>query len=92
MRKLAKNLRILLAAMLACACSLALGQDYEREARWAKETLATLVVGEAVQIEQKNGHRFLGLYTYTPAFTDIVHELRGHIGASRLPKIGGVPA
>jgi NitT/TauT family transport system ATP-binding protein len=21
--------------------------------------------------------------TYTPAFTDIVHELRGHIGASR---------
>ncbi len=26
--------------------------------------------------------------TYTPAFTDIVHELRGHIGAIR----GGVPA
>ena len=26
--------------------------------------------------------------TYTPQFTDIVHELRGHIGASRLPKVG----
>ena len=28
--------------------------------------------------------------TYTPAFTDIVHELRGHIGAVRniLPKAG----
>ena len=24
-------------------------------------------------------------HTYTPAFTDIVHELRGHIGASRQP-------
>ena len=23
--------------------------------------------------------------TYTPAFTDIVHELRGHIGAMRQP-------
>ena len=63
MRELAKNLRILLAAMLACACSLALGQDYEREARWANETLATLMIGNAVQLEQKNGHRFLGLYT-----------------------------
>ena len=41
----------------------AAAQDYEREARWAQETLATLMVGEAVQIEQKNGHRFLGLYT-----------------------------
>ena len=56
-------LRLWLAAVLACGCSLAAAQDYEREARWAKETLATLVVGEAVQIEQKNGHRFLALYT-----------------------------
>ena len=58
-----KTLRSLGAAMLACGCGLATAQDYEREARWAKETLATLVVGEAVQIEQKNGHKFLGLYT-----------------------------
>ena len=58
-----KTLRALLAAALACACSLAAAQDYEREARWAQDTLAGLVVGDAVQIEQKNGHRFLGLYT-----------------------------
>ena len=50
-------------ALVCCACSPAVAQDYEREARWAKETLATLMVGEAVQIEQKNGHRFLGLFT-----------------------------
>jgi len=59
-----KPLRALFAALLlACGCSVAGAQDYEREARWARETLATLVVGEPVQIEQKNGHRFLGLYT-----------------------------
>jgi len=37
-------------------------QDYEREARWAQQTLATLVDGEAVQLAQANGHRFLGLW------------------------------
>ena len=58
-----KTLKALLAAALLWACGTAVAQDYEREARWAKETLAALVVGEAVQIEQKNGHRFLGLYT-----------------------------
>ena len=63
MFKSLKNLRALFAAALACACSLVCAQDYEREARWAEQTLATLVVGDAVQIEQKNGHRFLGLYT-----------------------------
>jgi pimeloyl-ACP methyl ester carboxylesterase len=58
-----KALRVLLAGLVACGCGLAAAQDHEREARWAKDTLATLVVGEAVQIEQKNGHRFLALYT-----------------------------
>ena len=32
--------------------------------------------------------------TYTPEFTDIVHELRGHIGAMRKPVgqiAGGLP-
>jgi pimeloyl-ACP methyl ester carboxylesterase len=53
----------LLAALLCCTGNAATAQDYEREARWAKETLATLMVGRAVQLEQKSGHRFLGLYT-----------------------------
>jgi pimeloyl-ACP methyl ester carboxylesterase len=38
-------------------------QDYAREARWAADTTATLLVGKAVRIEQKSGHRFLALYT-----------------------------
>lgn len=37
-------------------------QDHEREARWATETLATLVDGEPVRLAQRNGHRFLGLW------------------------------
>lgn len=57
-----ERLKAFLAVVLALVCNLAAAQDYEREARWAKDTLATLVAGEAVQIEQKNGHRFLGLY------------------------------
>ena len=66
------TLRVLVIAALACGCHVALAQDYEREARWAKETLATLVVGEAVQIEQKNGHKFLGLYTHADKPTGAV--------------------
>jgi pimeloyl-ACP methyl ester carboxylesterase len=57
---------VLLAATLALASLAAFAQDYEREARWANETLATLMVGTAVQLEQKNGHRFLGLHTAPP--------------------------
>jgi pimeloyl-ACP methyl ester carboxylesterase len=53
----------LFTAALVCGSGLAVAQDYEREARLAKETLAGLVAGEAVQIEQKNAHRFLALYT-----------------------------
>ena len=41
----------------------ALAQDYEREKRWADDILKTLMVGNAVWLEQKNGHKFLGLYT-----------------------------
>jgi len=64
MRLLMKRLGLLLAATLACSAhGLVAAQDYEREARWAQETLAGLVAGEAVQIEQKNGHKFLALYT-----------------------------
>jgi pimeloyl-ACP methyl ester carboxylesterase len=38
-------------------------QDYEREKRWADDILNTLIVGEAQWLQQKNGHRFLALYT-----------------------------
>ncbi len=42
-------------------------QDYAREKRWAEQTLDTLVVGEEAWLEQKSGHKFLGLYTEAEA-------------------------
>ena len=55
--------KALLALVLAAFVAPALSQDYAREKRWADETLAALVVGEAQWLQQKNGHRFLALYT-----------------------------
>jgi pimeloyl-ACP methyl ester carboxylesterase len=42
---------------------LAHAQDYDREQRWADQIVPALMVGDAVWLEQKNGHKFLGLYT-----------------------------
>jgi alpha/beta superfamily hydrolase len=51
--------------VLACLClsGLAWGQDYQREQRWADQILPSLMVGDAVWLTQKEGHKFLGLYT-----------------------------
>ena len=56
-------MRLLIVLGLLTCTALASAQDYERESRLAEQTLATLVVGDPVQIEQKDGHRFLALYT-----------------------------
>ena len=37
--------------------------DYDREKRWADQIVPGLMVGEAVWLEQPNGHKFLTLYT-----------------------------
>jgi pimeloyl-ACP methyl ester carboxylesterase len=37
--------------------------DYAREQRWAAEITPTLVVGDAVYLAQKSGHKFLALMT-----------------------------
>lgn len=36
-------------------------QDYAKEKRWADDILPTLMVGDAVWLQQKNGHKFLNL-------------------------------
>jgi alpha/beta superfamily hydrolase len=47
---------LLLQSGFACA------QDYEREQRWADQILPSLMVGEPIWLQQKNGHKFLALY------------------------------
>jgi alpha/beta superfamily hydrolase len=56
-------MRKLLGLGLFCLCGLASGQDYEREQRWADQILPGLMIGDAVWLAQKEGHKFLGLYT-----------------------------
>ena len=51
---------LLLASTAACAAA-----DYAREKRWADEITPAIVVGDPVYLTQKNGHRFLGIYTET---------------------------
>ena len=37
--------------------------DYAREKRWADEITPAIVVGDPLYLTQKNGHKFLGIYT-----------------------------
>jgi len=37
--------------------------DYDREKRWSDQIVPSLMLGEAMWIEQANGHKFLSLYT-----------------------------
>jgi pimeloyl-ACP methyl ester carboxylesterase len=57
-------MRTALAALtLALVAAAAQAQDYEREKRLAAEVMASLVVGDAVQLKLPSGREFLGLYT-----------------------------
>ena len=56
-------MRALIALVFLCLSGLAWAQDYEREQRWADQILPSLMIGDAVWLEQKEGHKFLGLYT-----------------------------
>lgn len=49
--------------LAVCFFSLdASSQDYEKERRWADDILPTLMVGDAVWLQQKDGHQFLTLF------------------------------
>ena len=56
-------MRLLVAAILMVLAGAATAQDYEREQRWADQILPALMVGDAVWLQQKEGHKFLTLYT-----------------------------
>ena len=77
---------LMIAAALAHAAP-----DYAREKRWADEITPGLVVGDAVYLAQKSGHKFLAIYTQAAqprAAVIMVHGLGRHpdwelIGALR---------
>ena len=63
LRKKPASAGFLFVLLLAGFAVLAQAQDYAREKRWADEILPTLMVGDGVWLAQRNGHRFLALYT-----------------------------
>ena len=57
-------MRSLVALLMLFASAACLAQaDYAREKRWADEITPGLVVGDAVYLAQKSGHKFLAIYT-----------------------------
>lgn len=72
--------------------------DYAREQRWADEITPAIVVGDPLYLTQKNGHKFLGIYTgaaHAKMGVVVVHGLGvnpdwGMIGTlrQRLPDFG----
>jgi len=56
-------MRVLTGVLLFVLCGAAAAQDYDREQRWADQILPALMVGDAVWLQQKEGHKFLALYT-----------------------------
>lgn len=82
---------IVLLAMFVAASLVQAQPDYAREKRWAEEITPTLVVGDAVYLAQKSGHKFLAIYTDAKparAAVIVVHGLGVHpdwalIGALR---------
>ncbi len=49
--------------LMAVPASVFAASDYAREKRWADEITPGIVVGDPVYLEQKNRHKFLGIYT-----------------------------
>lgn len=81
----------LITLLLVASTTAFAAPDYAREKNWANEITPSIVVGEPVYLKQKNGHKFLGIYTETanPRMGVIVvhgsgiHPDWGMIGALR---------
>lgn len=79
MRHIRKTaVRLPLCWLLLLVATLAHGApDYAREQRWADEIKPSLVVGDAVYLQQKSGHKFLALYTEAPKAQSAVIVVHG---------------
>jgi pimeloyl-ACP methyl ester carboxylesterase len=71
-------MRIFLTAIALLVSATCCAQpDYAREKRWADEITPGLVVGDAVYLTQKSGHKFLALYTEVPQARAAVITVHG---------------
>ena len=58
-------MRVLIAVVLCLVTGLSWSADYVREKKWADEITPGIVVGDPVYLTQKNGHKFLAIFTET---------------------------
>jgi predicted alpha/beta-hydrolase family hydrolase len=66
---------------LSCAMAHAQTPDYAREKRWADEITPAILVGDAVYLTQKSGHKFLAIHaphTKARAGVIVVHGMGVH--------------
>lgn len=88
----------LIALLLVVSAPAFAAADYEREKRWDDEITPGIVVGDPIYLEQKNKHKFLGIYTESPqakmgvvvVHGSGIHPDWGMIGKlrQRLPDLG----
>ncbi len=53
----------LISLLLVVSSAAYAASDYAREKKWADEITPGIVVGDPIYLEQKNHHKFLGIYT-----------------------------
>ena len=73
--------KYLLLLCFFCAAPALAQADYAREKRWADEITPAILVGDAVYLTQKSGHKFLAIHTANPkarAGVIVVHGMGVH--------------
>lgn len=53
----------LFSLLLVMSTSVLAGADYAREKRWHDQVAPEILIGKPIYLKQKNGHKFLGIYT-----------------------------
>ena len=77
-RETGLHMRVVLSVgMLLVAGACFAQPDYAREKRWADEITPGLVVGDALYLAQKSGHKFLSIYTEVKAARGAVILVHG---------------
>lgn len=57
-------MRVISGLLLCVISQLVLADaDYGREKKWSDEVVPGIVIGDTVYLQQKNGHKFLGIYS-----------------------------
>ena len=68
---------MLLLYYICAACAFAQAPDHAREKRWADEITPAILVGDAVYLAQKSGHKFLAIYTANAKARDLMGPVLG---------------